>query len=41
MPGDKALELIQQLRKDIPGKPEQSPETELQRKMVMEWTKGQ
>jgi protein-tyrosine phosphatase len=40
-PGDRALELIQKLRKDIPGKPEQSPENDRQRKMVMEWTKGQ
>jgi protein tyrosine/serine phosphatase len=39
-PRDKALEKIQELRREIPGKSEQSPETEGQRKMVMEWTKG-
>jgi len=41
VPGDKALEMIQDFRRGIPGKYEQSPETEGQRKMVMEWTKGQ
>ncbi len=41
IPGDRALERIQEYRKGIPGKYEQSPETEGQRKMVMEWTKGQ
>jgi protein-tyrosine phosphatase len=40
-PGTQALNMIQTLRKDIPGNIEKSPETEAQRKMVMEWTKGQ
>jgi protein-tyrosine phosphatase len=39
-PGGKALERIQEFRREIPGKHEQSPETEGQRKMVIEWTKG-
>ncbi len=39
--GEKALEMIQVLRREIPGGNEQSPETEEQRRMVMEWTKGQ
>jgi protein-tyrosine phosphatase len=37
-PGDHALERIQELRKDIPGVYEQSPETDKQRKMVIAWT---
>jgi protein-tyrosine phosphatase len=32
---------IQELRKDIPGNNEISPETDKQRKMVLEWNKGQ
>jgi len=32
---------IQELRKDIPGNNEMSPETDKQRKMVLEWNKGQ
>jgi protein-tyrosine phosphatase len=32
---------IQELRKDIPGSNHKSPETDKQRKMVMEWNKGQ
>ena len=41
IPGDKALEKIKQLRREIPGEYKKSPETEAQRKMVMEWTSGQ
>ena len=41
MAGDLALAMIKEFRKGIPGKHEQSPETEGQRKMVMEWSKGQ
>jgi protein tyrosine/serine phosphatase len=37
MSGDKSLETIQLLRKDIPGKFEISPETKGQRRMVLEW----
>lgn len=40
-PGEKALEMIQELRRGIPEEEYRSPETEGQRKMVMEWTKGQ
>src|SRR4030066_915205 len=40
-PGDRALEMIQEFRREIPEKEEQSPETDEQRRMVMEWTKGQ
>jgi len=32
---------IQELRKDIPGNDQISPETNKQRKMVLEWNKGQ
>jgi protein-tyrosine phosphatase len=39
--GKAALELLQKLRKDIPGHEEQSPETEGQIRMVLEWKKGQ
>jgi protein-tyrosine phosphatase len=39
--GEKALEMIQELRKDIPGNYKESPETDGQRRMVMEWIKGQ
>ena len=41
IPGDKALEKIKQLRREIPGEYKKSPETEAQRKMVMEWISGQ
>jgi len=40
MPGDKALELILKLRSKIKNNPGHSPETEGQRRMVIEWTKG-
>lgn len=40
MEGDKALELIQKLRSKIKNNPGHSPETEGQRRMVIEWTKG-
>jgi protein-tyrosine phosphatase len=36
--GENALTMIQELRKEMPGKYEKSPETDNQRKMVMEWT---
>ena len=39
--GIEALKMIQELRKDIPDDDKQSPETNKQRKMVLEWTKGQ
>jgi protein-tyrosine phosphatase len=39
MPGDKALEMIHVLRRDIHNHDKKSPETEGQRRMVMEWTK--
>ena len=41
MSGTQALERIQELRKALPGKKEQSPETEGQKRMVLEWKKGQ
>jgi protein-tyrosine phosphatase len=41
MPGLMALEKIMELRKEIAGDPKRSPETEAQRKMVMEWNKRQ
>ena len=37
----KVLGKVQELRKDIPENEHISPETDKQRKMVMEWTKGQ
>ncbi len=40
LPGVKALEQIQVLRKDLPNAAKASPETEGQRRMVKEWTKG-
>ena len=39
--GEKALDKIQALRKNISGGSEQSPETEGQKRMVLEWTHGQ
>ncbi len=39
--GNEALERIQTLRRDIPGHDEQSPETEGQKRMVLEWKRGQ
>jgi protein-tyrosine phosphatase len=39
--GNEALERIKELRKDIPNRDEQSPETEGQRRMVLEWKIGQ
>lgn len=41
MPGKTALQLIQSLRRNINGDPGVSPESEGQRRMVLEWTKGQ
>jgi protein-tyrosine phosphatase len=40
MPGKGALEMIQELRRNIKDDPGHSPETEGQRRMVLEWTKG-
>jgi protein-tyrosine phosphatase len=40
-PAVSVLDKIQELRKDIPGNNEISPETDKQRKMVLEWNKGQ
>jgi protein-tyrosine phosphatase len=40
-PGSEALYMITTLRSEIPGTQKLSPETAGQRKMVMEWTKGQ
>lgn len=41
MPGKQALEMIQELRRNIYiDNPGDSPETEGQRRMVLEWTKG-
>lgn len=40
MTGEEALEKIQELRSDIAGESAQSPETEEQRRMVLEWIKG-
>ena len=40
MTGEEALERIQKLRGDIPGVGGRSPETDEQRRMVLEWTKG-
>ena len=37
--GNEALDRIMKLRSEIPGTLKISPETEAQRKMVMEWTK--
>jgi protein-tyrosine phosphatase len=39
MPGDQALAKILELRNQIPGEPKKSPETEKQKRMVLEWTK--
>ena len=39
--GQEALERIQALRNDIPGRGRQSPETEGQKRMVLEWKQGQ
>jgi protein-tyrosine phosphatase len=39
--GGKALEKIQELRREISDGDRRSPETEEQRRMVVEWTKGQ
>jgi len=41
MAGIEALEKILEFRKDLPGRDEQSPETEGQIRMVLEWKKGQ
>ncbi len=41
MTGKDALEKIQDLRRGIPGGNTQSPETEGQRRMVLEWKQGQ
>lgn len=41
MLGENALEKIMELRSDIPGKMELSPETEGQRRMVLEWAMNQ
>lgn len=41
MPGDKALEMIRELRSDITPDQGESPETEVQRKVVLEWKTGQ
>jgi protein-tyrosine phosphatase len=41
MPGKGALEMIQELRRNIKDDPGHSPETKGQRRMVLEWTKGQ
>ncbi len=38
--GKQALEMIQELRRDIKDDSGHSPETEEQRRMVLEWTKG-
>jgi protein-tyrosine phosphatase len=40
MPGSEALEWIKMLRKNIHGDAGRSPETESQRRMVLEWTVG-
>ncbi len=40
MPGGDALEMIKMFRKNIPEDSGQSPETEPQRRMVLEWTMG-
>jgi protein-tyrosine phosphatase len=40
MPGSQALEMINTLRKNIKEDSGQSPETESQRRMVLEWTMG-
>ena len=41
MTGQEALEKIRELRKFIPGRDEQSPETVGQKRMVLEWKLGQ
>ena len=41
IPGLEALELINHWRKNTPDGEKKSPETEAQRRMVMEWKKGQ
>ena len=41
MPGDHALARISELRNQIPGEHKKSPETEKQKRMVLEWTKIQ
>jgi len=40
-PGNESLYMIMTLRSEIPGTQKLSPETTAQRKMVMEWSKGQ
>jgi protein-tyrosine phosphatase len=40
MPGVKALQVIQELRKGLPDAAKPSPETDEQIRMVKEWTKG-
>jgi protein-tyrosine phosphatase len=40
-PANQALNKILALRSEIPGRDEQSPETEGQKRMVMEWKQGQ
>ena len=40
VPGAEALDRIQELRNEITVKPQLSPETDEQRRMVKEWTKG-
>jgi protein-tyrosine phosphatase len=41
LPVSDVFDMICQMRKDTPHKGSQSPETETQRRMVMEWKKGQ
>ena len=40
MSGSEALELIKKLRRNMNGDSGQSPETTLQKRMVLEWTVG-
>jgi protein tyrosine/serine phosphatase len=39
--GDEALRQLEKFRKEIPGRYEPSPETEGQKRMVLEWKQGQ